>query len=88
MPRDFGERAQLALLLFTTLNIAAFTLVFYVVMLSPALLAHSVAWIVAGTVAGALVTAPLAWTMAPRVSAKWRKKLLAKPAGRTASRPA
>ena len=79
MPKGIGVRTQIALLLFTTLNIAAFTAIVYVVMLTPELLNDAGTWIVVGMLASVLIAAPLSWALAPYVSAKWHKKLLAKP---------
>jgi len=72
MPKEIGVRAQLALLLFTTLNIATFTAVVYVVMLSPELLNDAGFWMVVGMLASVAVTAPVSWALAPYVSAKWQ----------------
>lgn len=89
MPKEIGVRAQIALLFFTTLNIAAFTAIVYVVMLSPELLNDAGYWIIVGMLASVAVTAPLAWALAPYVSEKWQKKLLAKrsPLDRVTARP-
>ena len=89
MPKEIGARAQIALLAFTTLNIAAFTAIVYVVMLTPEFLNDAGYWMVVGMLASVAITAPLCWTLAPYVSAKWHKKLLAKPSphGRVPVRP-
>ena len=79
MSREIGARAQLALLFFTTLNIAAFTAIVYVAMLSPELLNDAGYWIVGGMLASVLITAPLSWALAPYITEKWRKRLLARP---------
>jgi hypothetical protein len=89
MPKEVGVRAQIALLSFTTLNIAAFTAIVYVVMLSPELLNDAGYWIVVGMLASVAISAPLSWALAPYVNAKWHKKLLAKPSplARVSTRP-
>ena len=50
MPKELGVRTQIALLLFTTLNIAAFTAVVYVVMLSPSLTDDAGYWMIVSMV--------------------------------------
>ena len=89
MPKEIGVRTQIALLSFTTLNIAAFTAIVYIVMLSPELLNDAGYWIIVGMLASVAITAPLSWALAPYVSDRWRKKLLAKasPLGRVPARP-
>lgn len=78
MPSEIGIRAQIATLFFTTLNVAVFTIVIYVVMLSPALNEHAGYWILVSMAGSALITAPLCWLLAPRVGGKLRRKLVAK----------
>lgn len=77
MPREIGLRAQIALLLFTTLNVAVFTAAVYIVMLSPTLNEHAGFWLILSMVGSALITAPLSWLLAPRVNGKLRKKIVA-----------
>lgn len=77
MPREIGTRAQIALLLYSTLNVAVFTVVVYVVMLSPALNERAGLWIAVGVAASLVVTAPLAWCAAACCPSSWRKKIVA-----------
>ena len=77
MPREFGTRTQIALLIYSTLNIAVFTAGIYVVMLSPALHADAGLWIAGIVAASLIVTAPLAWCAAACWPAAWRRKVVA-----------
>ncbi len=87
MPKELGVRTQIALLLFTTLNIAAFTAVVYVVMLSPSLTDDAGYWMIVSMVGSVLISAPLAWLLAPCINEKWHRKLLAKPSPLARVRP-
>ncbi len=77
MPQDIGVRAQVALVFFTTLNVAVFTVAVYIVMLSPTLNAHAGYWLIVSMIGSALLTAPLCWALAPRVNGKWKKRIVA-----------
>lgn len=77
MPREIGIRAQVALVFFTTLNVAVFTVAVYVVMLSPALNVHAGYWLIVSMLASTVVTAPLCWALAPRVRPSLRNKVVA-----------
>jgi len=78
MAREFGTRTQIALLLYSTLNIALFTAGVYIVMLNPSLTEEAGFWIAVIVVAGLLVTAPFAWCMASCLCGdRWRKKFVA-----------
>jgi len=80
MAREIGTRAQIALLLYSTLNVVLFTAGVYVVMLSPTLNAYAGFWLAGIVAASVIVTAPIAWGLAPRLNADyWRKKMLANP---------
>jgi len=79
MPKELGVRTQISLLLFTTFNIAAFTAVVYVVMLSPSLTVDAGYWMIVSMVGSVLISAPMAWLLAPCINEKWHKKLLANP---------
>lgn len=72
-------RAQIALLFYTTLNVAVFTVAVYIVMLWPTLNEHAGFWIAVIMAASLILTAPLAWALAPRVRPGWRKKITAVP---------
>ncbi|WP_162826809.1 hypothetical protein [Pseudolabrys taiwanensis] len=89
MQSGIGIRAQVAMLFFTTLNVAVFTVVVYVVMLSPTLNVHAGYWMLFSMIGSALITAPLCWLVAPRVSGKLRKRLVAErsPLSDAPSRP-
>lgn len=89
MQSEIGVRAQIAMLFFTTLNVAVFTVAVYVVMLSPTLNAHAGYWLLSGMIASLLITAPFCWLVAPRVGGKLRKKIVAErsPLSRAPSRP-
>lgn len=89
MPGEIGVRAQIALLLYTTLNIAVFTVALYVVMPSPTLNEHAGLWLTVTMIASLLVTAPLCWMVAPHINGKWRKKIVAQrsPLATTPTRP-
>lgn len=77
MPREMGLRAQIALLLFTTLNVAVFTVAVYIVMLSPTLNEHAGFWLTLTMAASVLITAPLAWCAASCCPVGLRKKIVA-----------
>jgi len=77
MAREIGTRAQIALLLYTTLNVLVFTAGIYVVMLSPRLNEDAGFWIAAVVAASLVVTAPVAWCAAACCPAAWRKKIVA-----------
>ncbi|HVZ53783.1 MAG TPA: hypothetical protein VG986_17580 [Pseudolabrys sp.] len=78
MSREIGTRAQVALLLYSTVNVALFTLGVYVVMLNPSLTEHAGFWIAVIVGAALLVTAPFAWCMASCMCGdRWRKKMVA-----------
>ena len=80
MPREIGTRAQIALLLYSTINVALFTVGVYVVMLSPALTENAGYWIALIVGASLLVTAPFAWCLASCMCGdRWTKKIVAKP---------
>lgn len=89
MPKEIGVRAQIALLFFTTLNVAVFTVVVYIVMLSPTLGDHAGYWMIFAMFGSMLITAPLCWLIAPRVNGKLRKKIVAErsPLANAPSRP-
>ena len=78
MPREIGMRAQIALLFYSTLNVAVFTVVVYVVMLAPTLNERAGFWIAVSMAASLIVTAPIAWCLATCLrSDYWRKKMVA-----------
>ena len=78
MTREIGTRAQVALLLYSTFNVALFTLGVYVVMLNPSLTGHAGFWIAVIAGAGLIITAPFAWCMASCLCGeRWRKKVVA-----------
>jgi hypothetical protein len=79
MPQEIGVRAQVALVFFTTLNVAVFTVAVYIVMLSPTLNVHAGYWLIVSMVGSALVTGPLCWALAPRVNGKLRRRIVAEP---------
>lgn len=89
MPTEFGMRAQVALVFFTTLQVAVFTVAVYVVMLSPTLNVHAGYWLTVSMIASGLLSAPLCWALAPKVNGKLRKKIVAKtsPLAHEPSRP-
>lgn len=79
MPRDIGTRAQIALLLYSTLIVILFTVGIYIVMLSPALTDHAGFWITVIVGASLVAAAPIAWCLASRCPTTWRKKIVAEP---------
>lgn len=69
---------QVALLLYSTINIALFTAGIYIVMLNPSLTDEAGFWIAVIVGASLLVTAPFAWCMASCMcGTRWRKKIVA-----------
>lgn len=89
MTREVGVRAQIALLIFTTLNVAVFTVAVYAVMMSPALNAHAGLWLTVAMAVSVLITAPLAWCASSCFPTGWRKKIVAErsPLAHEPSRP-
>lgn len=79
MPSGNGVRAQVALVFFTTLNVAVFTVAVYIVMLSPTLNDHAGYWLIVSMLGSAAITWPLCWALAPRVNGKLKKKIVAEP---------
>ena len=78
MTREIGTRTQVALLLYSALNVALFTAGVYLVMLNPALTAEAGFWIAVVVGVSLLVTAPFAWCMASCLCGnRWRSKLVA-----------
>jgi len=79
MPLKIAGPAQIALLLYTTVNIILFTAAVYAVTIFPPLVPNAGFWLAAFTVAGLVVTAPVAWCVAACVPDAWRKKIVAEP---------
>lgn len=79
MTREIGLRTQIALLIYTSLNVLLFTVAVYAVMMSVTLNAHAGFWLTAFVAVSLVVTAPLAWALAPRIRPDWQKKVAAVP---------
>ena len=79
MARTIAPRTQVSLLLYTTINLASFTVGVYLVMLTPQLTGHAGYWIAAIVAASLVLSAPLAWWLATRLPDRWRAKAVAKP---------
>ena len=78
MTREIGTRTQIALLLYSALNVALFTAGVYVVMLNPSLTDEAGFWIAVIVAASLLITAPFAWCMASCLCGnRWRDKFVA-----------
>jgi hypothetical protein len=78
MTREIGTRTQIALLIYSTLNVALFTAGVYVVMLNPSLTDEAGFWIAVTMAVGLLITAPFAWCAASCLCGnRWRDKFVA-----------
>lgn len=78
MVREIGPRTQIALLLYSMLNVALFTAGVYIVMLNPSLIDEAGFWIAVIAGVGLLVSAPFAWCMASCLCGnRWRNKFVA-----------
>ena len=79
MPLKLAGPAQIALLLYTTVNIILFTAAVYAVAIFPPLERNAGFWLALFTGASLLVTAPVAWCLGACVPDAWRKKIVAEP---------
>jgi hypothetical protein len=78
MVRITGTRAQIALLVYTTVNIILFTAAVYAVTIFPPLEQDAGFWLTAIVTVCLVVTAPLAWCLGRCILPEtWRKKVLA-----------
>ena len=89
MPRKMGIRAQIALLLYSTINVVLFTAAVYAVSLFPPLTPNAGYWIVAIMAACLVLTAPVAWCVGACFPSSWHKTILAErsPLANAPSRP-
>ena len=89
MTPTMGTRAQIALLVYTTLNVVLFTAAVYAVSLFPPLTPNAGGWLVAIMAVCLAVTAPIAWCVGACLPTSWRKSVLAEPSplARAPSRP-
>lgn len=71
-------RLQIALLFYTTFNIAAFTAAVYAATMFPPLLPHAGFWIAVITGASLFVSAPAAWCIGACLPRAWHDRLIAR----------
>ena len=72
-------RLQIALLFYTTFNIAVFTAAVYAATLFPPLLPNAGFWIAVITGVGLFVSAPVAWCIGACLPNAWHDRLIARP---------
>jgi hypothetical protein len=79
MARKIEARTQVSLLLYTTINLAAFTAAVYAVMLWPMLNENAGFWLTAIMAASLVVAAPVAWCLGSWLPSVWWEKMVAEP---------
>jgi uncharacterized membrane protein YedE/YeeE len=78
MAAKMSMRAQIALLVYTTVNIILFTAAVYAVTIFPMLTPNAGFWLAAIMAVCLAVTAPFAWCLGKCILPEpWRKKVLA-----------